>query len=209
MKKSFVIAFALLASNASFAADKYVVNTTDTTIAWTGSKSLVDSKHVGTIDVKEGYLEFTKGDLTGGQFVVDMTTIKNSDVKDEKYNQKLVGHLKSEDFFHVSDHPTASFIITKVTPVKKQKDTYNVTGTLTIKGTDNEYTIENVKITENKGIVTVTPSITINRKDYGITYNAKSTFEKITDELKDRVIADEFTLDVKLVAAAEKAAKTK
>ncbi|MEZ4818867.1 MAG: hypothetical protein R3A45_02840 [Bdellovibrionota bacterium] len=72
MKKSLVIAFALLASNASFAADKYVVNTTDTTIAWTGSKSLVDSKHVGTIDVKEGYLEFTKGDLTGGQFVVDM-----------------------------------------------------------------------------------------------------------------------------------------
>ncbi len=45
-----------------------------------------------------------------GNFVVDMTSITNNDLKDEGYNQKLVGHLKSDDFFGVEKYPTAEFV---------------------------------------------------------------------------------------------------
>lgn len=208
MKKILMIACALTVSTMSMAAEKYMINPKDTQIEWTGSKSLVDSKHNGTIDIKEGYLEFKKGKLLGGELVIDMSTIKNEDLKDPKYNQKLVGHLNSDDFFNVQKYPTASYNITKV-EATKEKDTYNIVGDLTIKGVTKSYTVENVKVSEKKGVVTIEPSIAINRKDYGITYNAESTFEKVTDAVKDKIIADNFTLDMKLVASAKdkKAAK--
>ncbi len=201
MKKILIAACVLTISSMSVAAEKYMINPAETKIQWMGSKSLIDSKHEGTVELEKGYFEFEKGKLQGGEFVVDMSTIKNDDVKDPEYNQKLVGHLKSDDFFDVQAHPTANFKITKVIPTKK-KNTYDVVGDLTIKGITKEHVVKNVKVDQNKETVVVEPSISVDRKEYGITYNAQSTFEKITDSVKDKVIADEFTLDLKLVASA-------
>lgn len=94
------------------------------------------------------------GKLTGGNFVLDMTSmvVSGPPGSDEKSNIKLLGHLKSPDFFEVDAHPIASFVITSVTPfngtVKDTTDprqesiskykvanpTHTVSGNLTIKG---------------------------------------------------------------------------
>jgi len=38
-----------------------------------------------------------------------MNTIICTDLEDAEYNQKLVGHLKSDDFFGVEKYPIATF----------------------------------------------------------------------------------------------------
>jgi polyisoprenoid-binding protein YceI len=70
--------------------------------------------------------------VVGGTFTIDMTSITNQDIEDETYKQKLLGHLKSDDFFSTDKHPRATLLITKLTPTGQ--NTYQVKGNLTIKG---------------------------------------------------------------------------
>src|SRR5436190_15100488 len=65
-------------------------------VVWKGKK--VTGAHNGTVALKSGQVELKNGQLTGGNFVIDMTTISNDDLKGET-RDKLMGHLKSDDFF--------------------------------------------------------------------------------------------------------------
>ena len=49
---------------------------------WTGSK--LTSSHQGEINLKSGALEIKDGKLVGGKFIIDMTSIKNTDIEDEE-----------------------------------------------------------------------------------------------------------------------------
>ena len=58
------------------------------TLGWKGSKA-VGKEHNGTIDIAIGSLTVNKGVLTGGGFVIDMTTIKDLDIESEKMNAMI------------------------------------------------------------------------------------------------------------------------
>lgn len=96
---------------------------------------------------------------------------------------KLEGHLKSDDFFGVEKFPTATLIFTDVKV--KGKNSYNITGDLTIKGKTNPVTFE-ISIYGSKA----TTSLKIDRTKYGVKYGSTSFF----DGLKDKAIYDEFDL---------------
>lgn len=167
------------------------VNVEKSSLAWLGKK--VTGQHNGYIQLKEGALTLDKGQLTGGEFVIDMASISCEDLKDESTNQKLVGHLKSDDFFGVSAHPTSKLEIKKVTA--KGGDQYEIMGHLTIRDKTNPVTFPatvNVKGDE----VTAIAEITVDRSKYNVKFRSGSFF----DNLGDKMIYDEFTLNVKLVA---------
>ena len=90
--------------------EKKEVKTDQSKVVWKGYK--VTGEHEGTVDLKAGTLTFEGNKLTGGNFVIDMTTIGATDLEGE-WKVKLDGHLKSNDFFGVEQHPTATFKITK------------------------------------------------------------------------------------------------
>ncbi len=85
------------------------------------------------------------------------------------------GHLKSADFFEVEKYPTLSFTSTKFT--KKDDDEFELVGDLTIKGVTNP-----VKLSVEYGGTATDPwgnvkagfelTAKINRKDFGLTWNA-------------------------------------
>lgn len=82
-------------------------------------------------------------------------------------------HLRSADFFDVQKFPTLTFTSTKV--VAKDADTLDVTGNLTLHGVTKQITIPvevlgTVK-TPNGEKAGFESSFTVNRKDYGITWN--------------------------------------
>lgn len=154
------------------------------TIEWIGTK--VTGKHNGTINLKSGYFLFNDNKLTGGSFVVDMNTIVCLDLKGD-YKTKLEKHLSSDDFFGVATYPEATFKITKIGLVTKNK--YKVTGELTIKGKTLENSF-NLEFEENKA----TGSIVIDRSKYDVRYGSGSFF----DNLGDKTIADDFELKVTL-----------
>ncbi len=162
---------------------KKKIDIKESTIEWKGKKIL--GSHTGTIDLKEGYMEMDNDQLVGGKFVVDMTSLKNTDLKGE-YKGKLEGHLKSDDFFGVAEHPTASLVITGAT---KDGNIYTVTGDMTIKGTTNPITFELIM-----GETAARTSLKIDRTKYGVRYGSGSFF----DSLGDNTISNKFELDVTL-----------
>lgn len=153
-------------------------------VVWKAYK--VTGSHTGTVVLKDGVLTFKKNLLIGGKFTIDMTTITNTDQSGE-YKQKLEGHLKSDDFFGVKTHPTATLVFNKAKPLGK--NSYAVTGDLTIKGITNPISFE-ISIYGNKA----TSSLKIDRAKYNVRYGSTSFF----DNLKDKAIYDEFDLIVDL-----------
>ncbi|RZA06424.1 MAG: YceI family protein, partial [Proteobacteria bacterium] len=87
------------------AAETFAVKPADSKVTWEGKKKIGDAHH-GELTVKSGKLIVANGKLTGGDFEVDMTSLKVSDLTDEGMNKKLTGHLRSDDFFSVDKHPT-------------------------------------------------------------------------------------------------------
>ena len=188
IKKSFTLVAVAILAVASFAFTTALkskdVKTKESTIMWKAYK-ITGSSHEGTINLKEGTLLFDGKTLTGGNFVVDMTSIKNTDMSGEMAG-KLEGHLKSDDFFGVANYPTASFVIKNA---KGKGNTYKVNGDLTIKGKTNP--ISFIMTVENN---TAKATLKVDRTKYDIKYGSASFF----DDLKDRAINDEFDLNVTL-----------
>lgn len=175
-------------------ATTYQVDKSQSKLNWTGKK--VTGQHSGTINVADGKLDIENNVLKGGNFSLDTRSIAVTDIKDAGGNAKLVGHLKSEDFFGVEKYPSANFVITKVTPTGSGK--YDVTGNLTIKGITNPITFPaTVTVAGNK--VSAKADIKVDRTKYNIRYGSKSFFEGIGD----KAIYDEFDLAVELVANAQ------
>lgn len=173
-------------------ATDYNVDKDATKIKWHAEK--VTGEHDGYVNIKSGSLDIDNGMIEDGEFVIDMKSITNTDIEDEEYKAKLEGHLKSEDFFSVEKHPEAKF---EVTSVKKKADKQNVTGNLTIKGITHEVTIP-VKVTVSQDVVTAMGTLKIDRSKYNVKYNSKSFFD--IEALGDKMIYDEFTINLHLVA---------
>jgi polyisoprenoid-binding protein YceI len=160
--------------------EKKEIKTDNSTVTWKGYK--VTGSHYGTVALKSGHLVFDEGKLTGGEFEVDMTTIVTNDLEGE-YKGKLEGHLKSDDFFGVEKFPTANLVFTNVKSTGK--NSYEVTGDLTVKGKTAPVTFE-MSVYGNKA----TANVKIDRTVYDIRYGSTSFF----DDLKDKAIYDEFDL---------------
>ena len=174
------------------AAETLAVDAKGSTVRWNGSK--VAGKHTGTVAIKEGSLKLEAGKPAGGNFIIDLATIANDDLKDPTYNAKLTNHLKSDDFFAVSKFPTAELKINKLTP--GAADQYTVNGDLTIKGITKPVTFP-AKITNTNGAYMADAKFKINRLDWDIKYNSGKFFDPKT--LGDKMINDdiEFELAVK------------
>jgi polyisoprenoid-binding protein YceI len=170
----------------------FKVNTAKSNLVWLGKK--VTGEHSGNINLANGALQFEGEKLTGGTFEIDMQTITNTDLTDKGYSDKLVGHLKSADFFGVDKFPKANFELTSATT--KDGKNYDVKGKLTIKGITNEVSFPAV-VQLVKGIsVAASAKITVDRTKFDIKYGSGSFF----DNLGDKAIDNNFDLNVTLIA---------
>lgn len=176
----------LIFTTVAFSTIKKTVDVEASTVEWTGKK-ITGSSHNGTIDLKHGYLNLTEdGQLTGGEFVIDMNTIEVTDLTGENKG-KLEGHLNSDDFFGVDNYDTSKLVIRKATP--KSGNIYAVNADLTIKGKTEPVSFD-MTVNEN----TATAKVDIDRTKFGIRYGSGSFF----DNLGDNTINNNFTLDVNL-----------
>lgn len=169
----------------------YTVDAAHSKLTWLAKK--VTGEHAGTIDVSAGTLNVENNVLRGGSFDLDTKTITVTDIADKETNAKLLGHLKSDDFFAVDKFDKAKFVITSAT--SRGAGLYNIKGNLTIKGITNEVSfpatvkIDNTKLVANAKIV-------VDRTKYDIKFRSKSFFEN----LGDKTIYDEFELNIQLAA---------
>lgn len=182
--KTIAIALVIAAGTTVSVAQTKKINTEKSTIKWVGKK--VTGEHTGNISFQEGVLLFKKDKLTGGNFTVNMTSITCTDLSGE-WRDKLIGHLKSDDFFGTDKFKTSKLVFKKITP--KVNGVYTVTGNLTIKGITAPITFD-LAVKGN----TATSALKIDRTKYGIKYGSGSFF----DNLGDKTINDDFELNVNL-----------
>jgi polyisoprenoid-binding protein YceI len=187
-----VALFAIAALSFTNGVMTYKVNPEQSTVAWTGKK--VTGSHTGFVKISSGSLTLKEEKITAGTFDMDMNSITNTDVADKGYNEKFVGHLKSDDFFSAAKYPKATFVITKA--VSKGKDNYDITGNLTLKNITNEVTFPATVKAEGKQLK-ASAKITVDRTKFDIKYGSGSFF----DNLGDKAIDNNFILDVNLVAS--------
>jgi polyisoprenoid-binding protein YceI len=165
-------------------------------LKWEGKK--VTGAHNGRVWLKSGRVEFSGDAIVGGEFEADMASLKVDDLQGGA-NDKLTGHLKSADFFETDKHPTAKFKITRAGPAKAGTPptgpTHEVTGELTIKGITHPVVFP-VRVVRKPGRAEATGRITVDRTLYDIKYGSGKFFQGLGDKL----IYDEFTLDLELVA---------
>ena len=160
------------------------VDVTKSNIHWLGEK--VTGFHEGNLSLKSGSLTMNEGNVTGGRFVVDMNSMTCTDLEGE-YAGKLIGHLKSDDFFSVDKHPEATLTFTAVE--NKGNGVFAVTGDFTIKGKTNPEQFDLV-VDENGA----TAKVVIDRSKYDVRYGSNTFF----DNLGDKAIYNDFKLDVTL-----------
>jgi polyisoprenoid-binding protein YceI len=100
-------------------------------------------------------------------------TIEASSI--DTHNEQRDGHLKSNDFLDLEQYPQVTFVSTGVT--QTGATSLELTGDLTIKGVTNSITVPfefEGAATDPFGNARVgfEGSVVINRKDYGVTWNA-------------------------------------
>lgn len=189
MKNLIVIAFAAAAAMSFKTISSFMVDTSTSKITWTASK--VTGTHSGGLNIKSGELKMDGGKLTGGSFEADMTSITCTDMEGDMAG-KLVGHLKSADFFGTDKFPTAKFVINRAIPIDS-KGNYKIIGNMTIKGISKEVRF-NAKVSEQSGKPMASAKIILDRTDFDVRFGSGSFF----DNLGDKTIYDEFELQVNL-----------
>ena len=179
---------------------KWRLDTAASKIEWVGTK--VTGYHTGNVPVKNGEISVKNGEVTGGKFVLDLANMQVVGPKsvDAASSKKLLGHLKSADFFDVEKNPEGSFELTGVRPyqgtaIKDSTDprqelidkyrvtdpTHIVSGNLTLKGVTKNVEFP-ARITVSGDNAEAIAKFNINRKDWGIVYPGKPD-----DLIKDAV----------------------
>ncbi|MCX2738899.1 YceI family protein [Pontibacter anaerobius] len=174
----------------------YKVDVAKSDLKWHAKK--VTGEHMGNIALQSGDMQVNGNKIVGGTFVIDMNAITCTDIKDAGYNAKLVGHLKSDDFFSVEKHPTATFKINSVKPIAKAaagKPNATITGDLTIKGITNQVSFPATVAVKN-GVASAKADVTIDRTKYDVRYGSNSFFEG----LGDKAIYDDFVVSLDVTA---------
>jgi polyisoprenoid-binding protein YceI len=172
------------------------ISVKDSSIGWYAAK--VTGDHTGGFEKWDGKITEKDGEVQKLEFTVDTTSVFSD-------TEKLTGHLKSEDFFHVEKHPEAKFVSKKIVEKagevptgldgeKTFKSTHEVAGDFTIRGVTKQLTFP-VAIESSEEKISANTEFTFNRFDFDIVYKGKP----------DDLIKKQVLLKVKLVAPLEEA----
>lgn len=182
----FTIAAFTFMNQAIYSQENFSVNVDNSTLNWKGYKPT--GTHNGTITFASGNIFLKNNKITGGNFVADMSTIKESED-----NSKLENHLKSEDFFEIVVFPIAKFEITEIT---NKGEKIQVTGNITIKGITKQIAFPAALLVNEDSLVLTSDTFQINRADFNVKFKSKSFF----NDLKDKFVNDEFDFQGTIIA---------
>ena len=175
---------------------EFKVQTSESKVFWTGKK--VSGEHTGVISIKNGEIVLDGDTFVGAKINIDMSSIICTDLTDATYNQKLIGHLKSDDFFSVEKFPESNFKATQfdaISGAKSGEANYTIKGMLSIKGISHEISFP-AKLEIKNDMLQIDASVSVDRTKWDIKYGSGSFF----DGLGDKMIHDNFDLKFQLVS---------
>lgn len=186
----------------------FILDQNKSTFIWTGGLKFGATNHDGNLKMKSGNILLENNKITG-EVVINMLSMTNSDMPEGSGN-RLVGHLKSADFFNVERFPSAKLKIEKSRIIEKlENGKYKmiIDGLITIKGNTKPISFETNVDLDSK-IKTAEGRMTFNRNDFDIQYRSEmhldnpNTFwnklQTTRDTAKDKVIRENIEIDFKV-----------
>lgn len=158
--------------------EKLPIDTSKSTIKWFGEYTFFFNGHEGNILFKEGYFIKTNEKITGGEFIIDMNSITNSDIKVKDSNKGLVDHLKDADFFDVKKYPIAKLTIIKVE--YSEVEPMRIFAKLTLKGITKPISFFATPNYQEKNLKT---KFKIDRTLWNVSYKSKFKDGAISDAI--------------------------
>jgi polyisoprenoid-binding protein YceI len=162
--------FVMVLEGTGRAAERYVISPEKSQFQFRAYS--VFAKPLGTFRRFSGDI-LTNADNVGAsqvRFVIEADSIDTDNAKRDK-------HLRNEDFLFAERYPAITFTSTAIT---QDAAVYQVQGDLQIRGVTRRTTIP-VTVETGQDSLVVRGEIQLNRKDFGITYNA------FFNPVKDRV----------------------
>jgi polyisoprenoid-binding protein YceI len=151
------------------ASGTYQVDTAHSRIGFVARHAMV-TKVRGAFNDFDATAHIDGEDLSRSSVTV---TIKTASI--DTRNEQRDGHIRSNDFLDIEQHPEITFVSTEVAPAGD--DVVRITGDLTIKGVSRPVTIDFTyegSATDPFGNdrVGFEGSVVVNRKDWGVSWNA-------------------------------------
>jgi len=169
------ITFLLTSSNAQ---EKLNINITKSSIKWIGEYTFYFGGHNGFINFIKGHFIKTGELITGGEFLIDMNSITNTDIKKIKARKSLVEHLKQADFFDTKKHPLAKLVITGV--YYNSDASMNIHALLTIKNITKPIKFNAIPNYKEKSLAA---KFKIDRREWDVNYKSKIRNSAISDAI--------------------------
>lgn len=165
-----------------------MIRTTKSDIRWWGHKvhKSEATSHTGGLKLKMGKFIYKDRKLVGGEFLIDMRAITNTDLEGEQ-QKELLDDLKSSNFFDVRKFPMAKFEITKILPLKSNDYNSEIIGNITIKGIRKTISFPANVTTDDYLANIESAKFSLNRQDFDIFYRSS---------IKDLLIKDQIDLQV-------------
>ena len=161
-------------------AGTWAIDTAHSTVEFS-VRHLMVSKVRGKFENFQGVITVAEDGTPSVTAEIDVTSLNTG-------NEQRDGHVKSADFFDADNHPVATFASTAVRP---NGASYLLDGNLTIKGNTRPVTLSldfnGVSPGMGNGEVSgYEASVVINRKDFGIDFNAplKTGGVLVSEEIK-------------------------
>ncbi len=178
----------------------YPVDASASFIRWTGRNLF--NFHTGTLLLGGGSVTIEDGQLRGGHFTVDMTSLGCADITDSRLNALLIAHLASDDFFHTSEYPVARFSITAVAFLEEATlgvPNYIIRGELSLRGVTLPIEFPAVVAQNADGAFIAQAVFEIDRTLWGAEYGSGKLFARLGQHL----VNDFVQLHLKIVTAAK------
>lgn len=157
--------------------DTLEIDTNRSIIYWKGTKMRGTRMHSGEINLMKGFFLMKSDQIVGGEFLVDMKTIKVTDIPltDPIPIKNLTNHLKDSDFFDVGRYPYSRFEILEVK--RLSADSIEISGNLTIKDVT-----KNIRIDALQREKSFTSSFVIDRFQWNIAYEGNWANRTLVDK---------------------------
>ncbi|MCF7820143.1 MAG: YceI family protein [Candidatus Pacebacteria bacterium] len=172
----------------------YIVDAGLSEINWKGER-IIGSSHAGKLRIKSGEFSIDDEKINSGTIVFDMQSIA-----DNENNQRLITHLKSDDFFSVETYPEATLTIkeSSLKTAEENRAVFDVVADLEIKGIVNEINFEAILEPKNN-FLSVYTKTEIDRTRWNVRYGSGKFF----DNLGDNTIKDAIELEVNLISSLQ------
>jgi polyisoprenoid-binding protein YceI len=156
------------------------IDTAASTIEWTAAK--VTRTHQGGFSAFSGVIYLDGGAVTGADVTADAASIYSDE-------DRLTGHLKSDDFFDVTVHPQVRFLVSSLTPTRDSAATRGAThiaeGEITMHGRSNRLSFP-IAISMDAGSIVADADFIIDRQLWGLSYPGQPD-DLISDEVRVRL----------------------